>query len=189
MGHPLAVRVAAAVLAAGAALTVTACSSGEDKAPKVAGDQDGQGKQKKPKDDAAVRQAWTQCMHDEGHTDIKVDEQGRVALPAAPPGDDQGAEAGDDMLKAMKKCDAKVPGMKQLQEKGDTEGLKQARGLVDCLRKNGMPDMADPDPKNGGAISMPKDFDQKAWNKAFGICGDKYPGVPMAAQSVPEDQK
>ncbi|CDR12965.1 hypothetical protein [Streptomyces iranensis] len=188
MGRTLAVRIAVAVLATGAALTVTACSTEpEDKAPRVAGDQGKQEKKGKSRDQGAIAQAYAQCMSDQGQ-EVKVDEQGRIAVPAAGTGDDnaggkQGAEAGDDLLKAMKKCDVKVPGMKQLRHKGDTERLKQARGLVDCLHKNGISDIPDPDPKDRGAISAPGNtMDNEKMAKAIGICGKKFPGVPFKAE-------
>ncbi|TMU98520.1 hypothetical protein [Streptomyces sp. DASNCL29] len=189
MGRTLAVRIAVAVLAAGAALTVTACSTEpEDKAPRVAGDQGKQNAKGKSQDQGAIAQAYAQCMRDQGQ-EAKVDEQGHIAVPAAGtedtggPGGRQGAEAGDDLLKAIKKCDVKVPGMKQLRDKDDTERLKQARGLVDCLRKNGIPDIPDPDPKDRGAFSAPGDTTSSGkWTKAIGICGKKFPGVPYKAE-------
>ncbi len=184
MGRTLAVRIGVAVLAAGAALTMTACSKeAEDKTPRVAGDQGKGNATDKPRDQKAVAQAYAQCMRDQGH-EVKVDEQGRIAMPAAGPDDATGggAGAGDGLLKAMKKCDVKVPGMEQLREKGSTETLKQARGLVDCLRKNGVSDMPDPDPKDKGAISYDGDTASAKWTKAMGICGEKFGGVPFKAE-------
>ncbi|MGW5449425.1 hypothetical protein [Streptomyces asiaticus] len=191
MGRTLAIRIAVAVLATGAALTVTACSTeSEDKAPRVAGDQGKQNAKDKSRDQRAVAQAYIQCMRDQGQ-EVKVDEQGRIAVPAAGPNDatggggKQGKVAGGDLLKAMDKCDTKVPGMKQLRDKGNTETLKQARGLVDCLRKNGIPDMPDPDPKNKGAVSAPGNTaSQEKWTKAIGTCGKKFPGVPFMAETT-----
>ncbi|MFE9001403.1 hypothetical protein ACFYOY_04535 [Streptomyces sp. NPDC007875] len=188
MGRTLAVRIALAVLATGAALTMTACSTEpEDKAPRVAGDQGKQNAKGKTQDQGAITQAYAQCMRDQGQ-EVKVDEQGRIAVPAAGtedtggPGGKQDAEAGE-LDKAMKKCDVKVPGMKQLRDKGDVERLKQARGLVDCLRKNGIPDMPDPDPKDRGAISAPGETtSSEKWTKASGICGKKFPAVPYKAE-------
>ncbi|GAA3370113.1 hypothetical protein GCM10017744_092570 [Streptomyces antimycoticus] len=190
MGRTLAVRIALAVLATGAALTMTACSTEpEDKAPRVAGDQGRQNAKGKTQDQGSITQAYAQCMSDQGQ-EVKVDEQGRIAVPAAGTGDDnaggkQGAEAADDLRKAMKKCDVKVPGMKQLRDKGDTERLKQARGLVDCLHKNGISDMPDPDPKDRGAVSAPGNtMDNEKMAKAIGICGKKFPGVPFKAEQA-----
>lgn len=182
MRRTLAERVVAAVLIVGAALTAAACTTESDeKGPRVAGDEGGQDAKDGPRDDGAVAQAYAQCLRDQGH-EVKVDERGRVAFPAAGPGDAQGGGAGDDLRNAMKVCDAKVPGMKQLKEKDDTESLKQARGLVECLRANGVPGMPDPEPEDRGAVSIPEDVaGRDTWTKAMGICGDKFPGVAFKA--------
>ncbi|MDQ0775443.1 hypothetical protein QF026_003909 [Streptomyces aurantiacus] len=170
-----------------AAVSVTACTSGsEDKAPDVAGgDKDKQGKQdgksgqdgaRDPKDIAA---AYTKCMREQGH-EVTVDEFGRVRMPAMGAGS-QGQGAGEDMPEAVEKCDKQVPGMAQLKEKGDAGSLKQARGMAQCLRENGIPDMPDPDPKKG-ALSVPKDAVGKKWTKAMSVCGDKFPGAAFAGE-------
>jgi hypothetical protein len=162
------VRVAGALLATVAALTLTtACSKeAEDKKPVVG------------KEDDGTRRGWLQCMHDAGQTQVKMTQAGQIVMPAGRPGDSDTA-----MAEAVKKCNSKVPGMQQLgRAKPDSESIKQARGLATCLRKNGVPDMADPEPKQPDTLVTPTGVDPKAWNKAFGICGKDYPDVPFAAE-------
>ncbi|MFI7498811.1 hypothetical protein ACIBVL_09870 [Streptomyces sp. NPDC049687] len=181
-----AVRVAAAALVTGTAvLSLTGCSLvQEDPVPEVAAtDRDG-GSTARPKDADAIRQAWLRCMHDAGHTELRMGDDGGVRRPAAGPDTAEDAAAGQkakDMKEDTQKCNAKVPGMQQLQEKLRAGDMKAARGLAACLRENGLPDVADPKPEDGAALTVPQDVDPAAWNKAYGICGKKYPQVPFAA--------
>ncbi|MEU5701089.1 hypothetical protein [Streptomyces aurantiacus] len=183
---------AVTTLTLAAAVSVTACTSGsEDKAPDVAGGdenkqgkedgQGGQGGRDGARDQKDIAAAYTKCMREQGH-EVTVDEFGRVRAPAMGAGS-QGRGAGEDLPEAAEKCDKKVPGMAQLKEKGDAESLKQARGMAQCLRENGIPNMPDPDPKKR-ALSVPKDAVGKKWTKAMSVCGDKFPGAAFAAEQA-----
>ncbi|MFD7997974.1 hypothetical protein [Streptomyces mirabilis] len=159
----------------GAAVPVTACtSSGNDDAPKVAGAGDKQG-QGKPQSQKEVTQAYEKCLHDQGFM-VSVDESGRFKDPGP---DNPGLLVQKGLIEAVKACQAKVPGMKQVKEKDDERALEDARGLAKCLRENGIPNVSDPDP-NDPALSIPADAGGK-WNKAMSICGDKFPSVPLQA--------
>jgi hypothetical protein len=169
-------RIAVGILAAGVALSVSGClaKEAEPRVPSAGGASNGQ-----PQDDKAVQQKWVQCMHDEGQTDVKLTDQG-IGVPGMGPGDEAKAEAMD---KATEKCNAEVPGIQQLQDKpASAEQMQEARNFVKCMRENGVPAMADPDPKDRGALRIPADADQTAVGKAMGVCGAKYPGVAFAAE-------
>ncbi|GLW49451.1 hypothetical protein Stsp02_51120 [Streptomyces sp. NBRC 14336] len=173
---------AVTVLSVGAAVSLTACSSDGDKpAPNVAGDQGGQGEEKQPQDPKDVAEAYAKCMRKQGQ-EVQVDEFGRVSGSATGTGS-EGRVAGENLPKVIEKCDKEVPGMKQLREKGNSDALEQGRGLAKCLRENGIPNMADPDPKLG-ALSVPKDAAGDKWTKAMGICGDKFPGAAFVAEQT-----
>ncbi|MCX4233614.1 hypothetical protein [Streptomyces ortus] len=179
---------AVTTLTLAAAVSVTACTSeSEEKAPNVAGgDKDKQGKQdgqSDAQDQKDIAAAYTKCMREMGH-EVSVDEFGRVSTSAmSPESGSQGREAGDDLPAAVEKCDKQVPGMAQLKEKGDTESLKQARGMAQCLRENGIPNMADPDPKKK-ALSVPKDAVGEKWTRAMSVCGDKFPGTTFLSEQA-----
>lgn len=162
-------------------VSATACtSSADDETPNVAGGQGGSKKEGgKTQDPGDVAAAYAKCMRAQGH-EVTVDELGRIKAPAGAPGE-EGRGVAEDMPAAIEKCDKEVPGMKQLKEKGDAGQLKQARGMADCLRKNGIPGMPDPDPQSG-ALSVPKDAAGEKWTKAMGICGDKFPGAGFVAE-------
>lgn len=173
---------AVTMLTLAVAVSATACtSSADDEAPNVAGGQGNKKEEGKAQDPQDVAASYEKCMRDQGH-EVTVDELGRVGAPAgAPGGEGRGVDEG--LMSAIQKCDKEVPGMKQLKEKGDAGKLKQARGMADCLRKNGIPSMPDPDPKTG-ALSVPKDAAGEKWTKAMGVCGDKFPGAGFIAEKL-----
>ncbi|MFI9105496.1 hypothetical protein ACIGXA_33805 [Streptomyces fildesensis] len=162
------------VMTLGAALSVTACSSTKDDAPRVAGAKDEQ-EQDKPASQKEIVQAYEKCLHEQGFM-VSIDESGRFKDPGP---DNPNLLIQKGLPAAANACRAKVPGMKQVMEKDDKEGLEQARGLAKCLRENGIPNVSDPDPKDGG-LSIPADAGD-AWNKAMGMCGKKFPNVPLDA--------
>ncbi|MEU9381448.1 hypothetical protein AB0D38_10835 [Streptomyces sp. NPDC048279] len=125
----------------------------------------------------AVRQKWLQCMRDAGQTGIRISDDGKVLMPAA------GPSVGDSMAKALKACNAKVPGMQQLNTaKPDFASINRARGMAGCLRKHGVPNMADPEPDRPNILVMPAGIDSKTWDKALGICAKEYPNVAFGAE-------
>ncbi|MFE6127044.1 hypothetical protein ACFQ6Q_02040 [Streptomyces sp. NPDC056437] len=171
------VRVIGTLLSTSAVLTLMAgCSQQPTEKTEVQGDSDS----------AATRAKWLKCMHDEGQTQVKMTNEGQIVMPGT--GADQEAGA-VEVAKAVKECNAKVPGMQQLgPDKPDSKSIEQARGLAKCLRKNGISDMADPEPNHPDTLVTPQDVDQAAWNKAFGICGKDYPNVKFAAEKPVEAQ-
>jgi hypothetical protein len=172
---------AVTVLSLGATVSVTACTSnGEKPAPEVAGDQGKQNEQGKTQNPKDVAEAYAKCMREQGQ-EVKVDEGG-ISVPGARPGEEDKA-GGAGMAEAMEKCDKQVPGMKQQKEKANPKALKQNRGLAECLRGNGIPNMPDPDPKKGG-LTVPKDAAGDKWTKAMSICGDKFPGAVFVMEET-----
>ncbi|MFI2471634.1 hypothetical protein ACH475_35570 [Streptomyces globisporus] len=158
------------------ALVVTGCSGGKE-APRVAGDQAGSGGTKSGQQDPrAIRQAYVNCMHDQGQTGLSLDDKGRIVSKSN--------EAGNDVTgynQAAKICDAKVPGMQQERAKGNAKIVEGARKFVACARKNGMPDMADPDP-NDGTVVFKKAPDVEAFNRVNQLCnkeGQQIPGYKL----------
>ncbi|MCX4903947.1 hypothetical protein [Streptomyces sp. NBC_00878] len=171
------VRVIGALLTTVATLSLTAACSQQptEKTPVQSKD-----------DGAATREKWLKCMHDAGQTQVKMTKEGQIVMPGERPG--QEAEA-EQVAKAVKDCNAKVPGMQQLgADKPDSKSIEQARGLAKCLRKNGISDMADPAPDQPDTLVTPENVDQAAWNKAFGICGKDYPAVKFAAEKPVDAQ-
>jgi hypothetical protein len=168
------IRSAAILLTAAAVSSATACTSSQDKAPVVA---HGNGSTSRLKDPAAIRQAWVRCMHEAGQTGVTVTKDGEVVMPATRP--DTGQAYASALAKAVQTCNAKVPGMQQLREQGGAERIKAAQAFVDCLRKHGVRNIADPDPKDMGAIASPSGVDEATWNKAYETCGKDHPGVPL----------
>ncbi|MEV7521872.1 hypothetical protein [Streptomyces sp. NPDC091371] len=165
------------VLAAGAAAAVLAsagCSSG-DPVPEVAGAGStgpGKGKGKgKPQDDNAVRRAWVDCMHKQGQTSVEQDKDGNIGFPAA--STDSGLPPGYDT--AARLCDEKVPGIHQVQRADQAKFVEMARTWVTCARKNGYPDMPDPDPKEGIVIIPRAAFDAGKWDAAGRACDPQFP--------------
>ncbi|MFJ7593446.1 hypothetical protein ACIQZO_39965 [Streptomyces sp. NPDC097617] len=155
-----------AVLALGVAVSMTACTSSNSGAPKVAGadgKSDAQGNQQDPKE---VMQAYIKCMREMGW-EVKMDNSGHVT-------DNTPGETGTPMKEAFEECEAKVPGMKQVREKSKPQDLANARGLAKCLRENGISNMADPD---GGGLIRPKDAVGGKWDNAVRICEKKFPGI------------
>lgn len=168
------VRTVLAAAAVTAALVMTGCSS-QGTAPSVAGG-DGAGKSK-PQDDNAVRRAWVDCMHKQGQTSVEQDKDGNITFPATgldSPGSANGFDA------ASRACDAKVPGIHQVQQKGDEKAVEQARAFVACARKNGYADIPDPDPKSGILNFTAKSFDSAAWDALQPACGK----LPMPGYSI-----
>ncbi|MFK4106845.1 hypothetical protein ACI2L1_43745 [Streptomyces sp. NPDC019531] len=179
------VRAAATTLVAGLALlTSTGCSLvAQDPVRAPAPSGTGDVSTAAPSSAGAIRKAWLSCMHDAGHTELRLTDAA-IVMPAA------GAGTADDAAAARKakarkddalKCDAKVPGMRQLRQKSVTGDMKAARGLAACLRENGLPRVADPKPGTGAVLTVPKDVEAAVWDKAVAICGKKYPQVPFAA--------
>ncbi|MFF2012353.1 hypothetical protein ACFVWY_25160 [Streptomyces sp. NPDC058195] len=165
--------LASAVMAA--ALLLSACSS-DDSAPRVAGDN---GTEKAGQQDgAALRQAWVDCMHKQGQTDVGQDKDGNITVPASNV-DDTSAEAYE---KAAKVCDAKVPGVQQVTGETQERLVKQARAFVACARKNGYPDIPDPDPRSGIVVFTSTTFDMAKWDAMQPACGK----LPMPGYTIGE---
>ncbi|MFD9691374.1 hypothetical protein ACFY2K_16975 [Kitasatospora sp. NPDC001309] len=169
------VRAVLAATAVAVALMVSGCSSA-DQAPRVAGD--GNGGRSAPQDDAAVRKAWVDCMHQQGQTGVQQDKDGNIGVPAA--GTDSGSAG--DYEPAAKICDAKVPGIHQVTLKNHERFVEMARAFVACARKNGYPDLPDPDPKNG-ILEIPRaSFDMAKWDAVQPACGK----LPMPGYHIGE---
>ncbi|MFJ6655738.1 hypothetical protein ACIQNG_05145 [Streptomyces sp. NPDC091377] len=182
------VRLTGMLLAVCSAVALSACSSGGGNAPDVAG---GEGSVK-PQDDGAIRQAWVRCMQDEGQTEVQLGEDGRIQMPMGQTEEGAGAGAGSDPLaKAMETCNKKVPGLKQLQDSAiPPEIVEEARGLVTCLRENGLTvkQVPDPDPKYKGNVAIAPDVDDKVFQKAYAICSKDYPNVGVTSTVLPDGQ-
>ncbi|MFC9705238.1 hypothetical protein ACFTWD_31625 [Streptomyces sp. NPDC056943] len=157
-------RTLIAATAVAAALVVSGCSASQDAAPKVAGD-DGSGSGK-PQDDAAIKQSWVSCMHAQGQTQVLLDKEGNISVPAA--GTGSAPVGGYDA--AAKVCDGKNPGIHQVQKKNDKKFVDMARAFVACGRKNGYPDMPDPDPKDGILVFTAQQFDAAKWDAIQPAC-------------------
>ncbi|TXS80552.1 hypothetical protein EAO76_01785 [Streptomyces sp. sk2.1] len=156
-----------------AALLLSACSS-DDPAPRVAGDNGA--KKAEQQDGAALRQAWVACMHKQGQTDVEQDKDGNITFPAS--GTDGASAEGYE--KAAKICDAKVPGVQQVTGKTQEKLIAQARAFVACARKNGYPDIPDPDPKEGILTFTAKTFDVAKWDAIQPSCGK----LPMPGYTI-----
>ncbi|WP_124284586.1 hypothetical protein [Streptomyces sp. ADI92-24] len=168
------IRTVLAATAVTAALVMTGCSS-QDTAPSVAGG-DGTG-ESKPQDDDAVRRAWVDCMHKQGQTSVEQDKDGNITFPATgvdSPGSANGFDA------ASKACDAKVPGIHQVQQKGNEKFVEQGRAFVACARKHGYAGIPDPDPKSGILNFPAKSFNTAAWDAIQPACGK----LPMPGYSI-----
>ncbi|MER5503062.1 hypothetical protein ABT096_38620 [Streptomyces sp. NPDC002561] len=157
-------RALMAVAAVTAALVMSGCSS-QDSAPRVAGD-NGSGPSKS-QDDNAIRRAWVTCMHKEGQNQVQQDKDGNIVIPATGTGDDGSVAAYEA---AVKVCDAKNPGIQQTTEKTAQKFVEQARAWVACGRKNGYPDLPDPDPKTGILLIPRKSFDAAKWDAVQPAC-------------------
>ncbi|ROQ81573.1 hypothetical protein EDD95_1158 [Streptomyces sp. CEV 2-1] len=170
------IRTVLAATAVTAALVMTGCSS-QDTAPSVAGG-DGTG-ESKPQDDDAVRRAWVDCMHKQGQTSVEQDKDGNITFPASGTGvDGPGSANGFDA--ASKACDAKVPGIHQVQQKGNEKFVEQGRAFVACARKHGYAGIPDPDPKSGILNFPAKSFNTAAWDAIQPACGK----LPMPGYSI-----
>ncbi|MER5966439.1 hypothetical protein [Streptomyces sp. NPDC002057] len=158
-------RTLIAATALATALVMSGCSGPQAAAPKVAGD-DGSGSGK-PQDDAAIKQSWVSCMHTQGQTQVLIDKEGNIAMPATGAGSTPagGYEA------AARLCDGKNPGIHQVQEKSNRKFVDMARAFVACGRKNGYPDMPDPDPKDGILVFTDQSFDPAKWDAIQPACG------------------
>ncbi|MFJ8852867.1 hypothetical protein [Streptomyces sp. NPDC102437] len=165
--------LASAVMAA--ALLLSACSS-DDSAPRVAGDNGA--KKTEQQDGAALRQAWVDCMHKQGQTQVEQDKDGNITFPASS-ADGKSAEGYE---KAAKVCDAKVPGVQQVTGKTEEKLAKQARAFVACARKNGYPDIPDPDPRTAVVTFTRATFDAAKWEAIQPACGK----LPMPGYTIGE---
>ncbi|MFI6650956.1 hypothetical protein ACIBI8_25550 [Streptomyces sp. NPDC050529] len=170
------IRTVLAATVVTAALVMTGCSS-DGAAPSVAGG-DGTGKSK-PQDDDAVRRAWVDCMHKQGQTSVEQDEEGNITFPATgidvdSPGSANGLDA------ASKTCDAKVPGIHQVQQKGNEKFVEQGRAFVACARKHGYADIPDPDPKTGILVFPARSLNTAKWDAIQPACGK----LPMPGYSI-----
>lgn len=183
MKHMTGRAAGATLVAAVAVLALGGCSSGTDTAPKVAGARTDTAK---PQDEGAIKQAWVQCMHEAGQTSVQVNKKGQVEMPAAGSvdGPGSGVDSGADaMQKAMTECDAKVPGMRQLADKGLSKRVERARQLAVCLRKHGLTvtQVPDPDPKFSGNLAIAVDIDVAAFDRAYAICGKDFQDVGVTS--------
>ncbi|MEV6976638.1 hypothetical protein [Kitasatospora sp. NPDC093806] len=167
------VRTVLAATAVAAALVVSGCSS-QDEAPRVAGA--GSGGSSAPQDDDAVRRAWVDCMHQQGQTGVQQDKDGSITVPAA----GTGSGSADDYEPAAKICDAKVPGIHQTKQKNNERFVEMARVFVACARKNGYPDLPDPDARTG-ILNIPgASFDRDKWDAMQPACGN----LPMPGYHI-----
>ncbi|WP_372405334.1 hypothetical protein [Streptomyces luteireticuli] len=161
-------------LAVAAVVSVSGCTA-EQKAPDVAGG-GGASASGKPKDQRAVRQQWVDCMHQEGQTGVIMGPKGEVQIPAGGAVGKSGGGADNSAYdQAEKTCNAKVPGMQQVQEQDKQKAVDQARKYVACLRGNGYADAPDPDPKTGVIVVDPKKWDKAKFGVAAKAC-TKIPG-------------
>ncbi|MER5986970.1 hypothetical protein [Streptomyces sp. NPDC001787] len=151
--------------AVAAVLVMSGCSESQDAAPKVAGDDGSDTGQ--PQDDAAIKQSWVSCMHTQGQTQVLLDKEGNIAVPAT----DTGSGPGGGYDEAAKVCDRKNPGIHQVQKKNSKKFVDMARAFVACGRKNGYPDMPDPDPKDGILVFTAQSFDGAKWDAIQPACG------------------
>ncbi|GGR07699.1 hypothetical protein [Kitasatospora griseola] len=165
-------RTVLAAATVAAALAMSGCSS-SDSAPRVEGG--GTGKTK-PQDDGAVRQAWVNCMHQEGQNGVELDKDGNILIPAT--GTDGGSTADYDT--AARTCDAKVPGIHQVKPMNMEKSVEEARAFVACARKNGYPDLPDPDPRTA-ILTIPRaSFDMAKWDAIQPACGR----LPMPGYNI-----
>ncbi|MFE3766609.1 hypothetical protein ACFXPI_33165 [Streptomyces sp. NPDC059104] len=174
-------RTGRAVLAAvvvAVALVASGCSEGSS-APRVAGDKGSGSGPGKPQDDNAVRRDWVNCMHGQGQNSVQQDKDGNIFLPATGLGGDASASGYDT---ASKLCDEKVPGIRQAMEKGREKFVEEARTWVACGRKNGYPDLPDPDPKTGTVVIPTNSFDPAKWDAIQPACSK----LPMPGYRIGE---
>ncbi|MFE7602312.1 hypothetical protein [Streptomyces sp. NPDC057494] len=157
-------RALMAVAAVTAALVMSGCSA-EDTAPRVAGD-DGSSAGR-TQDDNAIRRAWVTCMHGQGQNGVQQDKDGNIFMPAAG-ADDSGSVAGYEA--AVKVCDARNPGIRQVKDKNLQKFVEQARAWVECGRKHGYPDLPDPDPESAILIIPRQSFDAAKWDAIQPAC-------------------
>lgn len=169
-------RAFAVAVGAGLVLVVAGCSGGKE-APRVAGDQGGSGgTETGQRDPRAIRQAFVNCMHEQGQSGVSLDDKGNIVLKSNGAGDDT---AGYDQ--ASKICNAKVPGIQQERDARNAKMVKAARKFVACARKNGLPDIPDPDPKDG-TVNFKKEPDMDAFAKVGQLCtkdGQQLPGYTI----------
>ncbi|MFZ3493792.1 hypothetical protein ACODT5_11325 [Streptomyces sp. 5.8] len=163
-----ALPAAASAASAAAVLALAGCSAATP-APEVAGG--GGGGQVKPQDDNAVRRAWVDCMHKQGQTSVEQDKDGNIGFPAA--STDSGMPSGYET--AARLCDEKVPGIHQVQRADSAKFTEMARKWVECARKNGYPDMPDPDPEEGTVVVPRALFDAAKWDAASSACEARFP--------------
>ncbi|MEG8281262.1 hypothetical protein [Streptomyces sp. AHA2] len=115
-------------------------------------------------------------MHEQGQSGVSLDDKGNIVLKSNGAGDDT---AGYDH--ASKICNAKVPGIQQERDARNAKMVKAARKFVACARKNGLPDIPDPDPKDG-TVNFEKEPDMDAFAKVGQLCtkdGQQLPGYTI----------
>ncbi|MFD5145674.1 hypothetical protein [Streptomyces sp. NPDC058401] len=161
-------RAVPGAAAAVAVLALAGCSAAAP-APEVAGSD--RGGKVKPQDDNAVRRAWVDCMHQQGQTSVEQDKDGNIGFPAA--STDTGLPSGYDA--AARLCDEKVPGIHQIQKADSAKFVELARKWVECARKNGYPDMPDPDPEEATVVIPRALFDAAKWDAASRACDAQFP--------------
>lgn len=134
------------------ALALTACgaqpekktvaTAGGKQPAKTATDKGGSLKEKQLK--------WTKCMRENGVKVADPNSEGVIAGDEIGPDGGNGvgsvAEPGPKEKKALEKCREFMPQAGDF-PKPSPEEMKKAREFAKCMRKNGVPDFADPDAK------------------------------------------
>ncbi|MFB8243385.1 hypothetical protein ACFC58_43325 [Kitasatospora purpeofusca] len=162
-------RRAALAAAVGAALLGLVGCGGDAGGPKVAGAAAGD---RAPGDQRQVMQKYASCLRDQGVQGVEVTDLG-VGIPATGVGD--GGAAGADLVtRASGHCDKQVPEYHQLAQRlradQGKKDLDAARKFAACMRKNGLPDMPDPE-LDGGAVVIRTPAGPN-WEVAMPKCGE-----------------
>ncbi|MFE2727309.1 hypothetical protein [Kitasatospora sp. NPDC059327] len=164
-------RGAALTAVVGAALLGLVSCGGDGGGSKVAGAGAG-GASNATGDQRQVMQKYASCLRDQGVQGVEVTDQG-VGIPATGVGD--GGAAGADLVtRASGHCDKQVPEYHQLAQRlradQGKKDLDAARKFAACMRKNGLPDMPDPE-LDGGAVVIRTPAGPN-WEVAMPKCGD-----------------
>lgn len=155
-------KVSALLAASAAALTVTVAGCGGAGDPRS----DSSGSNTNSTLEQAVK--YAQCMRENGLTDFPdPDKDGRFMIPAGGP-----KRTSPQFMKAQKACKSlEPPGIKddpaQIAQ-DQKEWLKWAQ----CMRRNGIPDMPDP---QDGRLLVPRDridVNSPQFKKAMNACRD-----------------